>query len=76
MQEYQENAMASLSSLKEGGGGGERQNNNKLETFQKGFCGLDAKPNYNQYVIEYVLPQACEMALGISPYDYYQSLHK
>jgi virginiamycin B lyase len=68
MQEYQENAMASSSSsssMKEKEEEEERQNN-KLETFQKGFCGLDAKPNYNQYVIEYVLPQACEMPLGIA----------
>ncbi len=73
MQEYHENAMASssLSSMKEEEGGGrrERQNNDKLETFQKGFCGLDAKPNHNQYVIEYVLPQACEMPLGIAVDD-------
>jgi virginiamycin B lyase len=73
MQEYHENAMASssLSSMQEEEGGGrrERQNNDKLETFQKGFCGLDAKPNHNQYVIEYVLPQACEMPLGIAVDD-------
>jgi virginiamycin B lyase len=69
MQEYQENAMASSSSsIKEEEEEEERQNN-KLETFQKGFCGIDAKPNYNQYVIEYVLPQACEMPLGISVDD-------
>ena len=69
MQEYQENAMASTYMKEKEEGEEERQNNNKLETFQKGFCGLDAKPNYNQYVIEYVLPQACEMPLGIAVDD-------
>ena len=39
--------------------------NNEIETFQRIFCGLDAKPNSNEYVIEYVLPQKCEMPTGI-----------
>ena len=42
------------------------EDNEALETFQKGFCGLDAKPNSNEYITEYVLPQACEMPLGIA----------
>jgi virginiamycin B lyase len=36
-----------------------------LETFKNGFCGIDAKPNSTEYVTEYVLPQSCEMPLGI-----------
>ena len=36
-----------------------------LETFKNGFCGIDAKPNLTHYVTEYVLPQSCEMPLGI-----------
>jgi virginiamycin B lyase len=47
----------------------EEGGNNALETFQKEFCGIDAKPNSNEYVTEYVLPQACEMPLGIAVDD-------
>ena len=36
-----------------------------METFKNGFCGIDAKPNSTHYVTEYVLPQSCEMPLGI-----------
>jgi hypothetical protein len=45
------------------------EQNNRLETFQKGFCGIDTESNSNQYITEYVLPQDCEMPLhflGIS----------
>ncbi|MDQ3839646.1 MAG: hypothetical protein M3297_10295, partial [Thermoproteota archaeon] len=34
-------------------------------TFQNGFCGINPTPNSNEYVTEYVLPQTCEMPLGI-----------
>jgi virginiamycin B lyase len=34
-------------------------------TFQNGFCGIDPSPNSNEYLTEYVLPQTCEMPLGI-----------
>jgi virginiamycin B lyase len=34
-------------------------------TFQNGFCGTNPTPNSNEYVTEYVLPQTCEMPLGI-----------
>ena len=44
----------------------EEDDNKALETFQEGFCGLDAKSNSNEYITEYVLPQACEMPLGIA----------
>jgi hypothetical protein len=54
----QQNAMASSSEDKE--------QDNSLETFQKGFCSLNAKPNYSEYITEYVLPQTCEMPLGIA----------
>ena len=40
--------------------------NEALETFQKEFCGVDANPNSNEYITEYVLPQTCEMPLGIA----------
>jgi virginiamycin B lyase len=36
-----------------------------LETFHHGFCGVNVKPNSTEYVTEYVLPQSCEMPLGI-----------
>jgi virginiamycin B lyase len=54
----QQNAIASSSEDKE--------QDNGLETFQKGFCGLNAKPNYSEYIAEYVLLQFCEMPLGIA----------
>jgi hypothetical protein len=36
-----------------------------IESFQKGFCGINSTPNSSEYVTEYVLPQICEMPLGI-----------
>jgi virginiamycin B lyase len=36
-----------------------------FETFQGGFCGIDSNPSSTEYVTEYVLPQTCEMPLGI-----------
>src|SRR5215210_5443551 len=44
----------------------EEEEDKALETFQKEFCGIDAKPNSNEYITEYVLPQTCEMPLGIA----------
>jgi virginiamycin B lyase len=38
----------------------------RIEIFQNGFCGVGAKPNSTEYVTEYVLPQSCEMPLGIA----------
>jgi virginiamycin B lyase len=66
VQAYQENAMALSSSIEEKEEKEEEEQNNKLETFQKGFCGINSEPNSNQYIIEYVLPQTCEMPLGIA----------
>ena len=37
-----------------------------IEKFQKQFCGLDSKPNSNEYVTEIKLPKTCEMPLGIA----------
>ena len=44
-----------------------QQNEEELRvlTFQNGFCGVNSSPNSNEYVTEYVLPQTCEMPLGI-----------
>ncbi len=36
-----------------------------IERFEKQFCGLNSKPNNNNYITEYLLPQKCEMPLGI-----------
>ena len=36
-----------------------------IERFEKQFCGLDSKPHNNDYITEYLLPQRCEMPLGI-----------
>ena len=37
-----------------------------VETFQDGFCGInDTDPNSTEFVTEYMLPQTCEMPLGI-----------
>lgn len=68
VQAYQENPMALSSSIEEKEQEKEEkeQQNNKLETFQKGFCGINSEPNSNQYIIEYVLPHTCEMPLGIA----------
>lgn len=41
------------------------QQNEKLKTFQNSFCGMNSMPNSTEYVTEYVLPQNCEMPLGI-----------
>src|SRR5918996_1384936 len=64
IQKYQENAMASSMEVEE-----LEEQNNRLETFQKGFCGIDTEANSNQYITEYVLPQDCEMPLGIAVDD-------
>jgi virginiamycin B lyase len=64
MQKYQENAMASSMEVEE-----LEEQTNRLETFQKGFCGIDTESNSNQYITEYVLPQDCEMPLGIAVDD-------
>ncbi len=40
--------------------------NDSFSKFQHEFCGLNAQANSNTYVTEYVLPQACEMPLGIA----------
>ena len=37
-----------------------------IERFQMVFCGLDAKPNSNEFITEYKLPKPCEMPLGIA----------
>jgi virginiamycin B lyase len=48
---------------------GNNYDNDSFRKFQHEFCGLNAEANYNIYVTEYVLPQACEMPLGIA-FDY------
>lgn len=40
-----------------------------IKNFQEAFCANGAKPNYTVYVTEYVLPQTCEMPLGIAVDD-------
>lgn len=42
------------------------ENNGTIENFQKAFCAIGTKPHSNVYVSEYVLPQSCEMPLGIA----------
>ncbi len=42
------------------------QDNGTIDNFQKAFCGIGAKPHFNVYVSEYILPQSCEMPLGIA----------
>src|SRR5690348_5244308 len=37
-----------------------------IRNFQGAFCAIGAKPNFTVYVTEYVLPQICEMPLGIA----------
>jgi virginiamycin B lyase len=54
-----ENAAATVSSSSS------FQQNEKLKTFQNSFCGMNSMPNSTEYVTEYVLPQNCEMPLGI-----------
>jgi virginiamycin B lyase len=61
MQKYQEKAMALSVEVEQ-----LEERNNRLETFQKGFCGIDTEPSSTQYITEYVLPQTCEMPLGIA----------
>ena len=34
-----------------------------LETFQNGFCDIDAKPNSNGFITEYVLPKPAKCSL-------------
>src|SRR5262249_34537096 len=41
-------------------------NNELIKKLQQEFCGFEAKPHSNTYVREYVLPQNCEMPLGIA----------
>jgi virginiamycin B lyase len=41
-------------------------NNDTIRKLQQEFCGLEARPHSNPYVTEYVLPQTCEMPLGIA----------
>jgi virginiamycin B lyase len=36
-----------------------------IQRFQTQFCGVNAKTNNNSYVTEYLLPQKCEIPLGI-----------
>jgi virginiamycin B lyase len=55
-----ENAAATVSSSSSS-----FQQNEKLKTFQNNFCGMNSMPNSTEYVTEYVLPQNCEMPLGI-----------
>lgn len=40
-----------------------------IKNFQEAFCAIGAKPNLTFYVTEYVLPQTCEMPLGITVDD-------
>jgi virginiamycin B lyase len=37
----------------------------EIKTFQDGFCGTNPNSNSTEYVTEYLLPQSCEMPLGI-----------
>ena len=37
----------------------------EIKTFQDGFCGTNPNPGSTEYITEYVLPQSCEMPLGI-----------
>ena len=42
------------------------ENNGTIENFQRAFCAIGTTPHFNVYVSEYVLPQTCEMPLGIA----------
>lgn len=44
----------------------EHDNRTVTENFQNAFCGVNRIPHSTKYVTEYVLPQACEMPLGIA----------
>jgi virginiamycin B lyase len=37
-----------------------------LQSFKEWFCGINPKPNSNDYVHEFVLPSDCEMPLGVT----------
>jgi virginiamycin B lyase len=43
-----------------------RTDDNAITKFQQEFCGLDSETNSNTFVTEYILPQTCEMPLGIA----------
>lgn len=45
---------------------GNDYDNESIRKFQHQFCGFNAEANSNTYVTEYVLPQTCEMPLGIA----------
>ena len=40
-----------------------------IKKYQLQFCGTDSRPNSNQYVQEYKLPQKCEMPLAVNVDD-------
>lgn len=40
--------------------------NGTIENFERAFCAIGTIPHSNAYVSEYVLPQSCEMPLGIA----------
>ncbi len=44
----------------------DNNDNDSFNKFQHEFCGLNAQANSNTYVTEYVLPQTCEMPLGVA----------
>jgi virginiamycin B lyase len=44
----------------------DNNDSDSFSKFQHEFCGLNAQANSNTYVTEYVLPQTCEMPLGIA----------
>ena len=44
---------------------GQKSKEEAIQTFQTQFCGMNSKPNNNSYITEYLLPQKCEMPLGI-----------
>lgn len=44
----------------------EESRQQQLQLFRAQFCGPDAVANSNAYVTEYVLPNECEMPLGIT----------
>jgi virginiamycin B lyase len=44
----------------------ESGNSTVTENFQDAFCGVNSIPHSTTYITEYVLPQTCEMPLGIA----------
>jgi virginiamycin B lyase len=42
------------------------EKNGTIENFQRAFCAIGTTAHSNVYVSEYVLPQSCEMPLGIA----------